>query len=156
MKNGIFLGTILFALSNVVAAETTQLRFTCDANMKKAEYRDKYPDPQDYSHPLCSSDDDAPIGTYSILLDTADENNLYAEVEYVSCMKKFFSGHQTYSVKANEVKRDPRAYTLKIYNPVGESFWYHSLSRTSPAIFKDQQFFYTCEVESVEIEKPAF
>lgn len=147
---------IMLCLPTVAQADATQLLFKCAADMKKETYREKYSKVQDYEHPLCSNDGDTPIGRYSILLDTSDDSNLYAEVEYVSCVKKSFSAHQEYSVKANKVEKDPTSYNIQVYNPVARSMWTHALSRTTPPTYRDVQWSYTCDMERVEVEQPAF
>ena len=131
----------------------TQLMFSCKSDMLKKEYREKYSAPVDYDHPKCSLNADSSIGFYDIFLDTEE---LYAEVEYVACMKTHFSSHQTYSVKAHEVEKEPFEYILKVFNPVANSFWYHKLTRSKPVKYTDINRAYSCEVETVETKEPDF
>ena len=136
--------------------------FNCRSDMLKAEYRETYTHkeytPADYEHPICSTDDASPAYHYRILLDTTDDLNLYAEVYYVSCFNEHLSAHQRYSVKVNDVKKEPRAYSWIIPDPhpISNYRWDHTLSRTNPPVYSDQKGKYTCDMRKIEFEKPDF
>lgn len=148
----ITLGLCLALLCFNVNAD--QLMFSCKSDIAKGEYREKFSDPPaDYDHPKCSTNADSSVAFYSIFLDTEE---LYAEVEYVSCTKMYFSAHQKYSVKAHEVKKEPFEYVLKVLNPVSNNFWYHQLSRSKPVKYTDINHSYSCEVEKIETKEPDF
>ena len=154
MKNTITksrgLGIFLFFFSFYTYAD--QLFFDCHADLTKREYHEKYSG-ADYDHPMCSTDPDSSVGIYNIFLDTTE---LYAEVEYVSCTKTYFSAHQKYAVKAHEVKKEPFEYVIKVLNPVNNQFWTHTLSRSVPPTYTDINRSYSCDVEKVEVKGPDF